>query len=106
MNIYEKGGNYGYPLFEGTVCTFRGDEAVDCSGNGLEFPLFELYASDSQRPAGGIAGDSVTGGYVYRGTEMPDLVGWYVFGDFITGELLAFDPGANLANPKVVAETG
>jgi glucose/arabinose dehydrogenase len=106
VNIYEKGGNYGYPLFEGTVCTFRGAEAVGCSGTGLQFPVFELYASDSQRPAGGIAGDSVTGGYVYRGTEMPDLVGWYLFGDFITGELLAFDPASSAKDPKVVQETG
>ena len=30
-----------------------------------------------------------TGGYVYRGSAIPDLVGWYVFGDFITGQIYA-----------------
>lgn len=34
-------------------------------------------------------GASITGGYVYRGTAIPDLVGWYVFADFISGRLFA-----------------
>lgn len=105
VNIYKPGGNYGYPFFEGTACTFRG-EAIGCSGNGLEPPIFELYASDAQRPDGGLVGDSVTGGFIYRGTDMPDLQGWYVFGDFITGEILAFDPSSSAKEPKTIAETG
>ncbi len=105
-NVYVAGGNYGYPLYEGTSCTFRGEEARNCSREGLQFPLFELYASDAQRPDGGIVGDSVTGGFLYRGTSLPDLAGWYVFGDFITGELLAFDPEGGQQNPKIIAETG
>jgi hypothetical protein len=31
----------------------------------------------------------VTGGYVYRGVDIPGLVGWYVFGDFCDGRLEA-----------------
>ena len=31
----------------------------------------------------------MTGGYVYRGTSISDLIGWYVFGDFISGKLFA-----------------
>ena len=31
----------------------------------------------------------MTGGYVYRGTEMPDLQGWYVFADFCIGNITA-----------------
>lgn len=30
-------------------------------------------------------GKSVTGGYVYRGCEMPNLNGLYIFGDFMSG---------------------
>ena len=32
-------------------------------------------------------GKSVTGGYVYRGTKIPELAGKYVFGDFVTGKV-------------------
>jgi glucose/arabinose dehydrogenase len=40
---------------------------------------------------------SVTGGYVYRGSNIPNLQGAYVFGDFCVGELLAFtDPASDL----------
>jgi len=37
-------------------------------------------------------GISVTGGYVYRGTAIPDLAGTYVFGDWAEGELWAIPP--------------
>lgn len=33
-------------------------------------------------------GKSVTGGYVYRGCEYPNLNGMYIFGDFMSGYVL------------------
>ena len=36
-------------------------------------------------------GASVTGGHVYRGTEIPELAGQYVYGDFISGRIWALD---------------
>lgn len=46
-------------------------------------------------------GASITGGYVYRGKEIPSLVGKYVFSDFVDGRIwtLSYD-GTN----KAVAE--
>jgi hypothetical protein len=35
----------------------------------------------------------VTGGYVYRGEKIPDLVGTYVFGDFCSGEIWGYQNG-------------
>ena len=69
------GGNYGWRCFEGTL-PFN----ADCGPN----------AASSRPPVaeyGRSAGQSVTGGYVYRGTAIPSLVGRYVFGDFVTGRL-------------------
>jgi glucose/arabinose dehydrogenase len=71
------GGNYGWRYKEGTfkfdVAT--GGVSTDLTGlpAGLIDPLIQ-YDHDE--------GISVIGGYIYRGTLMPELVGKYVFGDF------------------------
>jgi glucose/arabinose dehydrogenase len=72
------GLNYGWDWFEGNHCYETGD---GCNREGLTFPVVEY--SHSQ-------GCSVTGGYVYRGTEMADLDGHYFYADFCRGELLSF----------------
>ena len=45
---------------------------------GLELPVAEYGRDD---------GCSVTGGHVYRGSDIPGLVGAYVYGDFCTGRI-------------------
>ena len=69
------GGNYGWRCFEGTLAYNS-----NCGPNAASsLPPIAEY--------GRTAGQSVTGGYVYRGTAIPELVGRYVFGDFVTGRL-------------------
>jgi glucose/arabinose dehydrogenase len=67
------GQNYGWNAYEGTYIFNNG------SKDGLTFPVVE-YSHE-----GGHC--SITGGYVYRGTALPDLVGKYVFGDYCSGWL-------------------
>jgi hypothetical protein len=50
-------------------------------------PILE-YAHDSS------GGFSVTGGFRYRGTTLPALQGYYVYGDFVSGRIWAASPGA------------
>lgn len=73
----EAGGNYGWNDREGAHCF---DPPSGCATAGLIDPVTEY---------GREVGASVTGGYVYRGTAIPDLVGWYLFGDFVSGRILA-----------------
>jgi glucose/arabinose dehydrogenase len=68
------GENYGWNNLEGTV------QWLDPPPGAVP-PVFEY-----DHRSGGCA---VTGGYVYRGTDVPGLVGWYVFGDFCTGAIQA-----------------
>jgi hypothetical protein len=43
----------------------------------------------------------VTGGAVYRGSEIPDLVGWYVYADYCSGRVWALDAAAAVAGETV-----
>jgi glucose/arabinose dehydrogenase len=67
------GRNYGWNRLEGTHCYPAGSP---CNQSGTVLPLLE-YGHD--------AGCSVTGGYVYRGSALPELDGTYFYGDFCTG---------------------
>jgi glucose/arabinose dehydrogenase len=62
-----RGANFGWPLLEGSH-PFRADSARD-----TVLPVYEI-----DRSSGACA---VIGGYVYRGTRIPDLVGSYLFSD-------------------------
>ncbi|HZD53710.1 MAG TPA: PQQ-dependent sugar dehydrogenase, partial [Woeseiaceae bacterium] len=70
----ELSGNYGWNDREGAHCF---DPPTGCSTDSID-PITE-YGHD--------VGSSVTGGYVYRGADIPDLTGFYVFGDFGSGRI-------------------
>ncbi len=70
------GLNFGWNLFEGSLPFVGGSDA------GAVGPVYEY--------PNGNGGCAVTGGYVYRGSRIPDLVGAYVFADFCGGGLEAF----------------
>lgn len=95
VDVIEAGNNYGWNVREGAHCF---EPPSGCDMSGLTDPVSE-YGRD--------LGVSVTGGYVYRGSDIPGLVGWYVFGDFGTGRLFAVrDDSTPVTAPEVVAETG
>jgi glucose/arabinose dehydrogenase len=75
IDLIEKGKNYGWRTMEGSQCF---DPPTLCNTQGLELPIAEYDHS---------LGCSVTGGYVYRGTQYPALVGHYLFGDFCSGRI-------------------
>ena len=72
------GENYGWDVTEGTHCY---EPSSGCGADTFDLPIYE-YGHDSGRC-------SVTGGVVYRGVGVPDLQGYYVFGDYCSGEVWA-----------------
>ncbi len=75
------GNNYGWNIREGANCF----NANACVTAGLIDPIHEYGRNE---------GTSVTGGYVYRGTDILALTGFYVFADFTTGRIWAIDSSA------------
>ncbi|MBE2255157.1 MAG: PQQ-dependent sugar dehydrogenase [Ignavibacteria bacterium] len=72
------GGNYGWRYKEGTLC-FNPPTGCDTIP-GLINPIFEYPHN---------IGLSITGGYVYRGRNMPGLVNKYIYADYILGKVWA-----------------
>lgn len=74
IDIIVRGGNYGWNRMEGFECF----QATECSAESFEAPVLHYDRN---------AGISVTGGYVYRGQRLGDLVGTYVYADFGSGNI-------------------
>jgi glucose/arabinose dehydrogenase len=92
-----QGGNYGWRLMEGTLCT-PGVNPTCQDTAGLLRPVWEY-----DRSAGDV---SVTGGYVYRGTSIPGLRGRYIFADFASGRIWALTTdGVNPARSELLVDS-
>lgn len=81
----EPGINFGWRCYEGNVIL---NDTGCPNPNQFQFPVFTYPTVDN-------VGLSITGGFVYRGTQNPNLYGKYIYGDFITGRIWALTPLEN-----------
>jgi glucose/arabinose dehydrogenase len=87
-----RGVNWGWHVMEGFHCY---QPSTGCNRTGRKRPLLNYTHASNGRCA-------VTGGYVYRGAKVPALRGWYVFGDYCSGEIFTVPATASSRPPKVV----
>lgn len=83
IDVIENGQNYGWDCREGTLAYTGPPDgpSPECATvTGLIEPVWDYGRS---------LGNSVTGGYVYRGDSLSSLVGKYVFGDYGSGRIWA-----------------
>jgi hypothetical protein len=93
VSIAVKGGNFGWNVKEGAHCfsTDNPDESpAECpdvvgaphprAGDPLIDPVIEYQ--NEHNPLGGGLGHAIVGGHVYRGTELRQFSGDYIFGDY------------------------
>ena len=93
VDIVEIGKNYGWNVMEGTHCY----GASTCSATGLIPPITDYPHSEGQ---------SVTGGFVYRGAAIPGMVGRYIFADFISGKIWILTESGTTWNRTLALSTG
>lgn len=74
------GGNYGWNITEATHCY---SPSTGCNTSGIQMPLLEYSHANNQC--------SITGGFVYRGSSISALAGYYVYADYCVGRIWAFD---------------
>jgi hypothetical protein len=77
IDIVSKGENYGWNLKEGQFRFIKESGQISDDLTGLPAGLVDPVAQYDHDE-----GISITGGYVYRGSAIPELNGLYVFGDF------------------------
>ncbi len=90
IDVITPGGNFGWRIMEGFLCY----NPPQCSSDGLILPLVDYGRTE---------GNSVTGGYVYLGDQVPSLYGLYIYGDYGSGRIwgLRYD-GTRLDGPYVL----
>jgi uncharacterized repeat protein (TIGR03806 family) len=95
IDVVRLGGNYGWRAMEGNL-VFDADD--------LHFGPFDAPVLDYGRTLGNV----VTGGYVYRGTAVSFLVGFYVYADFGSGRVwaLGYDGTRVTSNVEIANEGG
>ncbi len=77
IDIIQNGKNYGWRCYEGN----HPYNLTGCNGT-YESPVWEYSHS---------LGFSITGGYVYRGQNVPELFGKYIYGDYVSTRVWALE---------------
>ncbi|MEM8908642.1 MAG: PQQ-dependent sugar dehydrogenase [Bacteroidota bacterium] len=98
------GGNYGWKIQEGTFC-FDPDPidndcpagTASCGDPGYIDPVFEYNHT---------LGCSVTGAFVYRGSEFPGMQGYYLCMDYCTNRIWSVIPDGSGGWNSTVAVLG
>ncbi len=86
VDVVSAGNNYGWRDREGAHCNPTLYPNDNCPTLNLVDPVAEYGRS---------LGQSITGGYVYRGSEIAGLDGDYVYGDFVSGRLFRYSGPAS-----------
>ena len=95
------GENYGWKVMEASLCTNNtascpSPGTLPCNDPTYTPPVLQYDHAD---------GCSVSGGYVYRGSRLPQLRGAYFFGDFCAGTIWLAAPQGTALNVRRLAQT-
>ena len=91
VDLITPGANYGWRVWEGTSCTPNDPTLCTTPPPGVTytFPVFQYSSAGAGNPR-----CSITGGYVYRGTQGSLPFGSYLFSDYCTAELMLWTGAA------------
>ena len=90
------GRNYGWRVREGAHPNITSPAPVYVPATGLTDPIWEYSHS---------VGQSITGGFVYRGTALPSFRGRYFFADYVQGKVWSMALSINPSTGEATAST-
>ena len=96
VDVVVKGGNYGWNVMEGFDCLSSNS---GCSQDDFLLPIFDYGHRNGAC--------SITGGFVYRGSAIPELRGAYVYSDYCSGKIWALRYNGNAVTERAeIADAG
>ncbi|MEL6339293.1 MAG: PQQ-dependent sugar dehydrogenase [Myxococcota bacterium] len=96
VNRIEAGKDYGWPTAEGDRCRVEDwTDDTSCDPEAFELPI-TMYKN--------AMGCSITGGFVYRGDDIPHLYGKFVYGDFCLGRIWGYDVDGSPENYEYLTD--
>jgi hypothetical protein len=121
VNFIHAGANYGYSEREGNEVLISNSETGPLPNpdlipwqvngsttNGTVTPTYPVIQYGHDPSQSNVYGDAIADGFVYRGSEIPELYGMYLFGDISTGQLFyanyAEMQAADDGDPSTMAE--
>jgi glucose/arabinose dehydrogenase len=89
IDMVQRGGNYGWVYREGLHDTHFTNPTPPPKPAGFTSidPVYEYVHTGIPGGDTQFKGNSVLGGFVYRGSRFPDLYGTYIFGDSVSGHI-------------------
>jgi glucose/arabinose dehydrogenase len=82
INLVQSGKNYGWDVMEGSTCRAKG-----CSPSSYTLPIIEIPRSAKTM--------QVVGGAVYRGKQLPNLTGQFIFADSASSTIFAAESSSD-----------
>lgn len=103
VHIIKNGGNYGWSVKEG-FHNFPRKQKKKVNLDEISPAIAEYPHGPTQTGGRKDVGQSITGGYVYRGKAIPSLEGVYVYGDYQSGRIwgLREKDGKAIVNKEIV----
>jgi len=104
ISIATKGSNLGWAFYEGIgrgsrfTHTINGAIYTDAT---VTPPIYDYRHGDGE-----FEGKSITGGLIYRGQNIPDLTGKYIFADYVSGNIWSLERSTSPGEPTVVRIAG
>jgi glucose/arabinose dehydrogenase len=106
-----KGKNYGWEIIEGK---YNDPNGFFCHGSHVNCtppPNYQdpratychTFDPNCEFRNPDIVDVAIIGGYVYRGSDMPELDGWYIYSDHGSARIRAFDTSDDNSEPIILA---